>query len=47
MKREKENSPVCQSVRSSFADLVRLTAEQIDLQEFALGRPALAERSKG
>ena len=46
MKREKESSQVRQSVRSSFTDLVRITSEQIDLQEFALGRPALADQAR-
>ena len=46
MKREKESSQVRQSVRSSFTDLVRMTSEQIDLQEFALSRPALADQAR-
>ena len=46
MKRENISETVRQSVRSSFTDLVRMAAEQIDLREFALGRPALADQAR-
>lgn len=46
MEREYQNNAVRQSVKSSFSELVREAAEQIDMREFTLSRPGLADQAR-
>ncbi len=44
--KDKQNESVRQSVKSSFSDLVRASAEQIDISEFEINRPFLVAQAR-
>ena len=46
MQKDNTNKSVRQSVRSSFTELVRQTAEQIDVSEFDTNRPVLSAQAR-